>query len=395
MRKSKKQTPSGLQVPGDISLVPCTTSCAQADDTGPLVSKPARQPRRENTRDGRGRMSAHSVFVLGSEGKPLTPTTPTKARKLLEGGQAEKVWSKFGTFGIQMLVETRKDGPLTVLGYDIGTKYEGIVVVSGTENVLAVKLDLPDKNIIVLKMTERRELRRSRRRRNCRRREVRSNRSRKPFLAPSQKVMVNSRLKVLGACFKIYPITVVGNEDVRFNHAKYRWGANFTTMELGKFKIKKFLENHCTKVFDFTGFETEALRKKYGYKKTSSKSVDKFNAHCSDALALACEVGPGFSIIPGCLIVVDDTYRSMRRNLHTSQFSEGGVRKNRSQGTVFGLRKGRLVGTPNGTVGQLCGKRDKSYRYFVKPGKRQSSKKLSWISSQFLTRKGADNFAVA
>jgi hypothetical protein len=335
-------------------------------------------------------MSAHSVFVIGFDGKPLTPTTPAKARKLLEGGQAKKAWSKFGTFGIQMLVETRKETPLTVLGYDIGTKYEGIVVVSGTENVLAVKLDLPDKKNIVRKLKERRTLRRARRFRNCRRRPCRSlNRSRKEFLAPSQAVVVNSRLKVLGACFKIYPITVVGNEDVKFNHAKYRWGSNFSTMEIGKAKIRQFFEVLGVKVFDFRGFETEEIREKYGYKKTSIKSVDKFDAHCSDALALACEVGPGIRIEPEQLIVVDDTYRPVRRRLHDVNFSKGGVREKYSTGTVFGLRKGLRIGLPKGKVGQLCGEYKGGYRYYNESGNRGLVKKPRWISGGFKIRGGA------
>jgi len=384
--KKKQQTPSGLQVPGDTSLVSCTTSCAQADVPVLIGTKPARQPRSENTRDGRGRMSAHSVFVIGFDGKPLTPTTPAKARKLLEGGQAKKAWSKFGTFGIQMLVETRKETPLTVLGYDIGTKFEGIVVVSGTENVLAVKLDLPDKSLIVRKMEERKSLR-QKRRRHLRCRPARfKNRARKGFLTPSQSVIVGSRLKVLKACFKIYPITVVGQEDIKFNHYKYRWGANFTTMEVGKTKIREFFKDRGVQIVDFQGFETEEIRKKYGYKKTSSKSVDKFNAHCSDALALACEVGFGLYVNPGRFIVVDDTYRYMRRKLHKTQFAPGGIRANNARGTVFGLRKGLLIGTPRGKIGQLCGKNQGRYRYYDCQLKRQESTRLAWVSSQFVVR---------
>jgi hypothetical protein len=388
MLKNSKQTPSGLQVPANTSLVCCTTSKVHTDDTDLSVSKPARQPRRENTRDGRERMSLHSVFVLGSDGKPLTPTTPAKARKLLEGGQAKKAWSKFGTFGIQMLVETRKETPLTVLGYDIGTKYEGIVVVSGTENVLAVKLDLPDKSKIVRKMKERRALRRSRRKRNCRRRLSRYNKLKKGFIAPSQKVILFSRFKVLGSCFKIYPITVVGQEDIHFNHYKYRWGANFTTMEVGKSKIKEFFDCLCSKIFYFRGYETESFRQKYDYQKTFGKAEDKFTAHCSDALAIACEVGPGFSVKPGKLLVVDDTYRPMRRRLHDINPSLSGSRSNYSRGTVFGLRKGLLIGAPCGKSGQLCGEERGKYRYYDKAGKRQAAVKLSWVSSQFVTREG-------
>ena len=60
----------------------------------------------------------HAVFVLAKDGRPLTPCTPAKARKLLRGGVAKPIWSRFGTFGIQMLVETRRETPETTLGVD-------------------------------------------------------------------------------------------------------------------------------------------------------------------------------------------------------------------------------------------------------------------------------------
>jgi hypothetical protein len=58
----------------------------------------------------RGRMPTKRVPVVGKDGTPLTPCTPAKARKLIEGGVAKKRWSKFGILYIQMLVDTRKDG---------------------------------------------------------------------------------------------------------------------------------------------------------------------------------------------------------------------------------------------------------------------------------------------
>ena len=119
----------------------------------------------EERRPATGRMSAssgHSVFVLGWDGKLLTPTTPAKARKLLKGRVAEKVWSKFGTFGIRLLVQTRHETARTTLGVDHGTKFEGYSVIVGQEeNNLNVKLDLPDKKKILKKMEERRVLRRA------------------------------------------------------------------------------------------------------------------------------------------------------------------------------------------------------------------------------------------
>ena len=114
-------------------------------------------------------MSSHTVFVLAQDGTPLTPTTPARARRLMKGGQAQPIWSKLGTFGIKMRVPTRHEQPRTGLGVDHGSVAEGYAVVCGTENVLAIKLDLPEKKHIVRKMTERRRLRRARRSRTTRR----------------------------------------------------------------------------------------------------------------------------------------------------------------------------------------------------------------------------------
>jgi hypothetical protein len=85
------------------------------------------------------------------------------------------------------------------------------------------------------------------------------------------------------------------------------------------------------------------------------KNADKFTAHCSDALALACAVGIGERVKPGDFLLVDDTYRPVRRRLHDTQPAKGGVRAKYSTGTVFGLRKGLRIGLKNGESAQLCG----------------------------------------
>src|SRR5438132_1213314 len=144
------------------------------------LSKPGGHPRREKTPQG-GRMSpTHSIPVIGLNGEPLTPTTPTRARKLVRGGQAVPSWTKLDTYAIRMIVPTRKATPRCALGVDHGHAHEGYAVVCGEENVLALKVDLPDKSKIVRKLDERRRLRRSRRSRTCRRRAKRfDNRRRK------------------------------------------------------------------------------------------------------------------------------------------------------------------------------------------------------------------------
>ena len=72
MNRSKRRT--GYKHDEDTSLVLSSAGCAKADDV--QTSKPVRQLRGENTGERPGRMSAHSVFVLGVDGKPLMPTTP-------------------------------------------------------------------------------------------------------------------------------------------------------------------------------------------------------------------------------------------------------------------------------------------------------------------------------
>jgi len=334
-------------------------------------------------------MSAkHTVFVLAKDGTPLTPTTPAKARKLLKGGVAKPTWSKFGTFGIQLLVETRRETPQTTLGIDPGSKYEGYAVVCGNENNLAIKLNLPNKKEIARKIKKRHKLRRTRRKRKCRRRKHRyRNRKYKEGITPSQLVIVNSRLKILRELFYLYPIHIVGLEDVRFSFMKQYRNVDVTTAEVGKKKLRCFFAERGVTLHEFRGWETAAFREKYCYPKVSDKSIDAFESHCSDALALACEVGMGLKVEPGVFLVVDDSYRAVRRQLQRASPDKGGIRKPYGGGIVFGLRKGILIGSPDGDIGQLCGKYRNSYRYRNVYGKLRQTKQPAWISSQLMVRR--------
>ena len=334
-------------------------------------------------------INKHSVFVLDNQNKPLTPTTPAKARKLIKAGVAVKTFSKFNTFGVILLTDTRKEIEQGTLGYDVGTKFEGYSIVVGKENLLNVKLDLPDKKQIVRKLEERRILRRTRRGRKCRRRPARfRNRSRKGFIAPSQLVMIQSRLKVLKELVRIYPISNAGIEDVRFNHAKKRWGKNFSTCEIGKSMIRKFFKDLNIKLYEFAGYETKQIREKYGYKKSSKKGEDVFSSHCSDSLSLALEVGLGERIQVGKFLVVDDSYRCVRRKLHDTQAGKGGKRAEYSKGTVRRVTKGRLVGFEKGKIGRICGRTGEYYFYHDREGKRKTGKEIKFISTQFIIKKG-------
>lgn len=326
-------------------------------------------------------MSAHSVFVLDTESKPLTPTTPSKARKLMRGKQAEPCWNKFGQFGIRMLVQTRKETPKCVLGVDFGTKFEGYAVVVGKENNLAVMWKLPDKEKIVSKLEERKSLRKARIYRNCRRRECRyDNRERKGFIAPSQMVIIQSRMKCLTEFFKCYPIEVVALEDVKFNHGDKRLGKNFSTIEDGKKRIYNFIREKRNLEL-FTGKNTGEFRKKFNYKKSKNKSSETFNSHCSDALALAVSTYIKEHIETNNFIIVDDNYRFYRRKLHYTQFEKIGIRKKFAIGNYKGIRKGTIC-----NFGQVCGGvKDKTIRCYGFDNKRIAKplNKIMWLSHRF------------
>ena len=163
------------------------------------------------------------VFVLGVDGKPLTPCKHKRARLLMKQNKAKPVWNKFGEFGIKMLEETGSETAEIILGIDNGTKFEGYSIIVDKTNNFNVMWKLPDKQKLVKKLEERSRLRRARRQRNCRRREARfNNRSKDGFIAPSQLQVVQSRLKAITELFKSYPISKVAFEDVKFNHRDNR-----------------------------------------------------------------------------------------------------------------------------------------------------------------------------
>jgi hypothetical protein len=380
-----KTTRTELQEPTDASLI-CSTSAEllnatslknteNISDNSMLCSHSGSEC---NLNESSASMSGR-IFVLGYDGKPLTPCKNQKARKLICGGVAKVIWNKFGEFGIKMLIPTRELVPKVVLGIDNGTKFEGYSLIVGHKNQLNIMWLLPDKKNLVEKLKERRILRRARRQRNCRRREARfDNRSRKNFIAPSQLMMVNSRLKAIQEFFKCYPINKVAIEDVKFNHRDNRWGKNFSTIEIGKNMIKAYIigkvgrENYIT----FKGIETQKIRKNLGLKISSNKSLETFKSHCVDSFSIASEISnskPNFNIK-----VVDDTYRPTRRRLHDTQFKKGNIREKYSTGSFRGIKKGTIC-----DYGQIVGGTKNIYYIRNSENKRIGRTKISWLSHNF------------
>ncbi len=66
------------------------------------------------------------VPVVDSEGKPLMPCLPAKARYLIKSGEAKPKRNKLGIFYIQLAYVVEPNNQTLVVGVDPGSSYEGI-----------------------------------------------------------------------------------------------------------------------------------------------------------------------------------------------------------------------------------------------------------------------------
>ena len=222
------------------------------------------------------------VPVISKDGKPLMPTMPARCRKMLEDGVAKKQWSKEGVFYIQMLVPSGYEMQEITLAIDPGSKWDGYCVSGSKEVALMGMAVLPSQ--VHKRMETRRMLRRNRRNRNCRRREAQfSNRRKKQgWIAPSQLAKVQSRIRLMQRLCKLFPLTDVVIEDVKFDHYRKRWGKHFSTVEIGKTKVYEEAEK-LGKLWKIEGWQTAETRELFGIEKCSEKARLSPESHANDA----------------------------------------------------------------------------------------------------------------
>jgi len=284
------------------------------------------------------------IPVVSIENKPLMPTAPSKCRKMLRDRVAEKKWTKEGVFYIRMLIHIGEETQEMALAIDPGSKFDGYCVSGSEEVVLMGMAILPSK--VRRRMETRRMLRRNRRGRKCRRREARFNNRKHEdgWIAPSQLAKVQLRIRIMDRLCRIFPITDIIIEDVRFNHFKYRWGKWFSTVEIGKTKVYSAAKELAT-LWLPRGWNTAQARKDYGIKKCSEKSKLSPESHANDAWAMCCWL---YGWKPMNTIMDFYIWRRQgysRRKLHLQNTPKGGVRR-RYGGTTYAnstLRKGDVI----------------------------------------------------
>ena len=154
------------------------------------------------------------VFVVSANGKPLMPTSPYRARKLLKKGRA-KIYQHH-PFTIQ--VTDREDGEVQKIEYctDVGYLHVGISVKSEKHEYLGLQADLlPDETE---RHNDRRKYRRTRRNRKRYRKPRSDNRKReKGWLAPSIRHKVEAQLLLLSKILAVCPATSVWMEMGKFD----------------------------------------------------------------------------------------------------------------------------------------------------------------------------------
>jgi len=182
------------------------------------------------------------VPVLNMRGEPLMPTTPRKARKILEAGKAEVV--SRNPFVIQLLYPTGEAKQEIVLGIDAGYSKIGYSAKTASSELIAGELEL--RNNIKKLLETRSAYRRGRRNRKWYREPRFDNRNREEgWLAPSLEHKLQTHIRLIDRVKRILPITKIVVEVASFDTQKMQnpeiTGVEYQQGELQGYEIREYL----------------------------------------------------------------------------------------------------------------------------------------------------------
>ena len=214
------------------------------------MSEQARH-RRLNSASGVSR-----VFVLAKNGKPLMPTRPARARKLLRDGRA--VVHKRMPFTIRLKDRVDGDTQNLEIRIDPGSKITGMAIVrqdADSDEVMHLAETTHRGAQIRKKMEQRSGRRRRRRSANLRYRKKRfNNRTRKEgWLPPSLQSRVDNISSWIVRYRKLAPISSIAVERVRFDMQKLEnpeiSGVEYQQGTLAGYEVREYLlekwGRHC------------------------------------------------------------------------------------------------------------------------------------------------------
>jgi len=212
------------------------------------------------------------VFVIDNEGKPLLPTHPARARKLLNQNKA--MVKQVVPFTIQLTNTIANPVGEFEVGIDDGAKHVGIAIKNNLTNQIVFRGQLDHRQDVSRKVEQRKNYRRSRRSRKLRYRQPRfKNRIRKNRIAPSIRQRKEAIIRVLNDFRKILNLVKVIVEEVKFNHAKHSWGRNFSLVEIGKTYLREEIIKLGLFYETTFGYDTKPKRLGLGLSKKHSNDA--------------------------------------------------------------------------------------------------------------------------
>lgn len=233
----------------------------------------------------------NSVFVLSNTKKPLMPTRPARARKLLTAGRA----AVYRLHPFTIILKDRDDGdtqPIEVK-VDPGSKTSGIALVGHFEQQGAVILFGANLNhrgqAIKNNLESRRSLRRGRRGRKTRYREARFlNRTRKAgWLPPSVESRVVNTESAIHRLAARCPITSASVELVKFDPQALVnpeiSGVEYQQGELTGYEVREYLLEKWNRTCAYCGAQNVPLQVEHIQPKAAGGSNRVSN------LTLACQ----------------------------------------------------------------------------------------------------------
>ena len=162
--------------------------------------------------------------VFSSDGQPLMPTHPARARRLMQNGRAVPHHVR-GLFGIRLLHRTRAQSSVqdAAINIDPGSHTTGIAIVADkdedNQRTILAALEIKHRAFTIkATLTKRRAYRRTRRGRLRFRKPRFDNRLRKPgALPPSVDSLRADTMRVFRILQTMYPITTVSIERNKFD----------------------------------------------------------------------------------------------------------------------------------------------------------------------------------
>ena len=164
------------------------------------------------------------VPVISSDGFPLIPCRPKRARTLLEQGKAIKIWVK-GNFAIRMIDRTREESnvPEMTLGITPGSKVTGFAITEDQkqtqERRVVQVMELEHVGHTISLKLQKRAGHRGNRRSRLRFRKPRFSNRRKPqgWLPPSIRHNLDRMLSWTRALTQLYPVAGIRISTAKFD----------------------------------------------------------------------------------------------------------------------------------------------------------------------------------